>query len=45
MKLTYIFKHIRTPMSSKSMTNRDIVAVFFMFTTSAFIKVVFIIHI
>ena len=45
MKLTYNFKHIRTPMSSISMTNTDMVAVFFMFTTSPFIKVVFIIQI
>ena len=45
MKLTYIFKQIRTPMSSISMTNRDMVAEFFMFTTSPFIKVVFIIQI
>ena len=45
MKLTYIFKHTRTPMSSIFMTNRDIVAVFFIFTTSPFIKVVFIMHI
>ena len=44
MKFTYIFKHSRTPMSSISMTNEYIVPIFFMFTTSAFIKFVFVIH-